>query len=71
MEDRTDAAEAASKTPRLTVPAARAEPSPTDLIIEEMFVARINNSVVSRNTEIFNYVRGWVDDLKLRLAKES
>lgn len=44
--------------------------SPIDAAIEAWFIARIANSVVSRNTEIFNYVRAEVDDLKRRLAKE-
>jgi len=35
---------------------------------EAWFVARINNSPVSRDTAIYNYVRSAVDDLKTRLA---
>lgn len=41
-----------------------------EAIIEAWFQERIANSVVSRNTPIFNYVRAEVDDLKRRLKEE-
>lgn len=44
--------------------------APGDAVIEAWFIERIANSVVSRNTAIFNYVRGEVDDLKRRLKEE-
>lgn len=46
------------------------EPSAVDRIIESWFTERMHNSVVSRHTEIINYVRSEVDDLKRRLAQE-
>lgn len=51
--------------------AEEARPAPGDAVIEAWFNQRIANSVVSRNTTIFNYVRAEVDDLKRRLKQES
>lgn len=42
--------------------------SNTSAVIDQWFNAHFNDSVVSRNTEIFNYVRSAVDALKQRLA---
>lgn len=50
--------------------AADAAPAVSDALVEAWFVETINNSIVSRHTEIFNYVRSSVDELKRRLAKE-
>lgn len=54
--------------PEDTTIAAEADPrSKIDQEIDRWFVERIHNSVVSRQTEILNYLRQAIDELKQRL----
>jgi len=67
----TDQANAPSSSAAPTPDAAPAAPSlPAEVIdeVEKWFREHMTNSIVSQSTEIFNKVRGAVDDLKARLA---
>lgn len=42
-----------------------------DAVIERWFREKIQNSIASQQTVIYNHVRAAVDDLKTRLAKAA
>lgn len=50
-------------------PVAAPEPKPTTMLaeIEAWFADHFHNSVVSRNTDVFNHVRAAKDDLVKRI----
>jgi hypothetical protein len=62
----TPAAEAPAPEDLAAPPAPAA--SPIDAAIDAWFAARIHNSPISRETPIFNYLRGEIEDLKQRIA---
>jgi hypothetical protein len=47
----------------------QAAPSPTDVRVEAWFADSFFNTLVSRDTAIFNIVRAAADDLKNRLKE--
>lgn len=51
--------------------AAATAPSKLDEALEAWFREKIQNSVVSQSTAVYNHVRAAVDDLKARLAKSA
>jgi hypothetical protein len=65
MPDATDADKsAASPDPVLA-------PSATDQLIDHWFIESFYDSLVARDTQIFNQVQAAKDELKRRLSKES
>ncbi|RQZ08901.1 hypothetical protein DF105_00935 [Burkholderia stagnalis] len=55
----------------LGTPATAALDSRLDAAIEAWFRANFHDSIVSRDTAVFNHVRAAVDALKAELAAES
>ena len=46
-------------------------PSPTDQLVDRWFIESFHDSLVARDTQIFNQVQAAKDELKRRLSKES
>jgi hypothetical protein len=50
---------------------ASAAPHPLHAAIDAWFASHFHNSPISRDSELYNHVHAAVQDLKLRLTKES